>query len=234
MYWIWEILSMPKFIERNMSAMATGTSGRTLDYAAPVYDCLAPLMVFGFEQRCATEVIAAMELKPQHRVLDVGCGTGSLTRKIGAVLDGAAGACVTGIDAAERMLDVAHRKTTEHMPVQYEAALAESLPFADHAFERAVSTFFFHHIDYGLKVQALSEIWRTLVPDGRLIIVDVDTPTTVLGRMSAWAGYWLFKQEEIRENIEGKLRDAFDESPFHAWRALSHHSGYMTLFELVK
>lgn len=225
---------MPKLIERNMSATAANTTGRTLDYAAPIYDWLAPLMVFGFEQRCAGLVLEHLALKPSHRVLDVGCGTGSLTRKIANALDAQEGGSADGVDAAERMLDVARRKTPEGMPVRFTASLAEQLSYPDNTFDRAVSTFFFHHVEFNLKLQALTEMWRTLVPGGVAIVVDVDVPTTWMGKVSAWAGYWLFQQEAIRENIEGRLRDAFDASPFSAWRRLSHHSGYMSMFKLMR
>jgi ubiquinone/menaquinone biosynthesis C-methylase UbiE len=225
---------MPKLIEHNMSATAAATTGRTLDYAAPIYDWLAPLMVFGFEQRCGGLVLEQLDLQKSHRVLDVGCGTGSLTRKIAGVLDGQAGGHVDGVDAAERMLDVARRKTPEGMPVRFEAALAEELPYPDHTFDRAVSTFFFHHIEFDLKVRALTEMWRTLKPGGVAVVVDVDIPTTWMGKVSAWSGYRLFHQEAIRENIEGRLRDAFDASPFRVWQLISHHSGYMSVFKLMR
>jgi len=223
---------MPKIYEKKMSATAALTTGRTLDYAAPVYDWLAPIMVFGFEQRCAGLVIQKMELEKTHRVLDVGCGTGSLTLKIADVLDNTGS--VVGVDAAEGMLAVARKKSGSYSNLSFDAALAEKLPYSDESFDRAVSTFFFHHIDYDLKQKALSEIWRTLVPGGKAVVVDVDIPTTWFGKVCAWSGYKLFHQEEIRENIEGRLREAFDASSFRTWTQVSHHSGYMSMFELTK
>ncbi|MBT3192115.1 MAG: methyltransferase domain-containing protein [Verrucomicrobia bacterium] len=225
---------MPSIIAHNMSDTAAGTTGRTLDYAAPLYDWLAPIMVFGFEQRCARHVIEHLDLSPSHRVLDVGCGTGSLTRRLGQSLDASAGGGIVGVDAAERMLDIARSKSPAGLPCRFVAGLAESLPYSDCTFDRAVSTFFFHHVEFNLKTKALSEMWRTLIPGSKAIVVDVDVPTTLLGSCSAWAGYRLFRQEEIRENIEGRLREAFDASPFQSWRSVSHHSGYMTLFELIR
>jgi ubiquinone/menaquinone biosynthesis C-methylase UbiE len=225
---------MPNIIAHNMSAVAAGTTGRTLDYAAPLYDWLAPIMVFGFEQRCARQVIEHLGIVPSHRVLDVGCGTGSLTLKLARILDASQGGHIVGVDAAERMLDIARKKAPTGSPSQFDAGLAESLPYPDCSFDRAVSTFFFHHVEFDLKMKTLSEMWRTLVPGGRAVVVDVDVPTTLLGKFSAWAGYRLFAQEEIRENIEGRLREAFDASPFQSWRSVSHHSGYMTLFELIR
>ena len=79
----------------------------------------------------------------------------------------------------------------------------------------------------------LAEVARVLKPGGRFLIVDVDVPTTWFGSLCARSGHWLFQQNEIAENIDGKLRDALDESGF-AWNVISHHSGYITVFELKK
>ena len=54
------------------------------------------------------------------------------------------------------------------------------------------------------------------------------------GRLCAWSGYWLFKQEEIRENIEGELRRALADTPFQEVSRVSHHSGYITVFKVVR
>jgi ubiquinone/menaquinone biosynthesis C-methylase UbiE len=73
---------------------------------------------------------------------------------------------------------------------------------------------------------------RVLRPGGTAVVVDVDPPTTFAGRLCAWSGYVLFRQDEIRENIRGVLREAFDQSPFRQWRPIEHYSGYITTFLL--
>ena len=93
---------------------------------------------------------------------------------------------------------------------------------------------FFHHINAGLKRRALNEIWRTLVPGAKAVVVDVAVPTNTFGRLCAWAGYLLFQQAEIRENIEGKLEEAFDRSRFRQWRTVAHHAGYVSVYELER
>jgi len=51
----------------------------------------------------------------------------------------------------------------------------------------------------------------------------------------AYSGYWLFRQPEIKENMDGLLRAALDESPFRGhWHIASRHSGYLSLFMLHK
>lgn len=223
---------MPKK-QHKQSAIAQQTEGVTLDHAAAVYDWLAPIMTLGFERRFHRLVIEQLALHGDEQVLDIGCGTGTLTRDIAAALSDKKHSLCTGLDAAERMIEVAKRKAAKIPNIHFDAAIAEKLPYPDATFDAAISTFFFHHIHFELKTTVLAETARALKPGGKFIIVDVDVPTTWFGNLCARSGHWLFQQNEIAENIEGRLREALIESPF-SWRAVSHHSGYITVFELKK
>ncbi len=209
------------------------TRGRTLDHAAGIYDIFAPMMMLWQENRYRRESIHLLALQGSERVLDVGCGTGVLTRQIAKELDGDA-ACVVGLDAAPKMIEVARRKAEGLSHIQFDVGVSESLTYDEASFDCAVSTFFFHHVDAELKRKSLSELHRVLKPGGTLIIIDVDVPYNLFGKICAWSGYWLFKQNEIRENIRGELRRALEDVPFNAVSRVSHHSGYITVFKVVK
>ena len=225
---------MPKKLHPR-SAVAQRTSGITLDHASPVYEWLAPLMTLGSEHRLHRRVVADLALDRPAAVLDVGCGTGTLTRQIYDALPAESPRRVCGVDAAEAMIAVAQKKAGARPGLEFAAALAEELPYPDGSFDRALSTFFFHHLNYGLKVKALAEIWRVLRPGGQAAILDVDIPYSLFGSICAWSGYWLFHQAEIAENIRGKLRAALDESPWRGrWQIASRHSGYLSLFTMSK
>ena len=213
---------------------AQQTSGRTLDHVAKVYDWIEPVMMFGMDRVIQREVLTLLLANGCKRVLDVGCGTGTLTRRIARALPDTQRSCVVGVDAATAMITVARGKAKTLTNIAFEAALAEELPFTDGSFDGAVSTMFFHHINADLKCRALNEIWRTLVPGGRAVVADVTRPTNLFGALCVWAGYVLFQQAEIRENIEGKLEEAFDRSKFSRWRKVAHHVGYMSVYELQR
>lgn len=209
------------------------TRGRTLDHAAGVYDLLAPLMTLGQEGRYRRRAIRLLGLRGNERVLDVGCGTGVLTRLLAQQLGDKVNSLVVGIDAAPKMIDVARRKALPLPNIRFDVGIAESLPYADASFDCAVSTFFYHHIDAELKRRSLAELRRVLKPGGRLIIVDVDVPYTWFGRLCAWSGYWLFRQNEILENIRGELRRALAETPFREVQRVAQYSGYVSVFQVV-
>lgn len=211
---------------------SAATRGRTLDYAAGVYDVLSPPMTFYQEQRLGRRAIELLDLKGNERVIDIGCGTGSLTIEIAQKL--AKNGLAVGIDAAAKMIRLARKKAVDLKQVQFDIAAAEQLGYEDESFDSAISTFFFHHIDFELKVAVMNEIWRVLKMGGRAVIVDVDIPTTLFGKICAWSGYILFRQDQIKENIKGKLREAMTISKFGGYELVSTHIGYVSIFILSK
>ena len=96
------------------------------------------------------------------RVLDAACGTGLATR---GMLERGYG--VTGIDVAERMLDVARSTTPAGADVAFYLGRAEALPFADNAFAGIICAQAFHWFD---EAAALAEFSRVLAAGGALAI----------------------------------------------------------------
>jgi SAM-dependent methyltransferase len=99
-----------------------------------------------------------------RRVLDVGCGTGRLS----VALAERAHARVWGVDASPAMLAVAKEKVKG---VAFKHACAESLPFKDGWFERAVLWLVLHLVD---RRAVLAEARRVLAEDGLVTVVSFD------------------------------------------------------------
>lgn len=93
---------------------------------------IAPLI-----QGEADAFVARLELKPDMRVLDVGCGTGNQSLPAART-----GAKVTGLDIAPNLLvQEAARAQQERLNIDLRQADAESLPFNDGEFDVALSMF---------------------------------------------------------------------------------------------
>jgi len=153
---------------------APATEGRTIRWADH-YDMLVRLLTLGRERTLRAETIRQAEIASGASVLDVGCGTGTLTL-LAKAQAGAQGK-VYGIDPAPEMIAVARQKAAQQKgDVDFQVGLIEALPFEDGTFDVVLSSLMFHHLPPGLKQQGLREIYRVLKPGGRLLIADIKRP----------------------------------------------------------
>jgi ubiquinone/menaquinone biosynthesis C-methylase UbiE len=117
------------------------------------------------------------------RVLDAGCGTGNL---LALLADSAARVDrYAGIDPAPAMLRVAAAKLrASAIPGAVVAAPAQALPFADQAFDSAVSASTLH--DWPDPGAGLAEVHRALRPGGTLLLLDWDRAPLPMRALNAW------------------------------------------------
>ena len=125
------------------------------------------------QQAMRRAFLDAVAFGSDARVLEVGCGTGVLTRML-ARWPGIA--AVTGVDVAPSLLDRARALAAELDNVTFEEADARSLPFEDASFDVVVCDSTLTHVPG--PDRALAEAFRVLLPGGRLAVFDGDYSTT--------------------------------------------------------
>jgi ubiquinone/menaquinone biosynthesis C-methylase UbiE len=216
-----------------MNNKSIPTRGRTLDHAATVYDYFEPILLLGKQAEYDQKIVSLLNLNKRDRVLDLGCGTGVLTRRIADQLDSEFGGVSVGIDAAAKMIQVA-RKKRENETCRFEVAAAEDLPYEDGDFDAVVSSLFFHHVDIELKTKALAEAWRVLRSKGKLVIADMHVPTTWMGALVSHASRWFFMQPQISENIKGILPTLIQNAGFDPPKNVCTYFGYISVFTSQK
>lgn len=112
------------------------------------------------------QTIALMDLQPQDRVLDLGCGTGWASRRLARIVSGGE---VVGIDVADEMLRRAEQASAGIRNVRYIWGSAEKIPAEDNFFTKVLSVESFYY--YANQGQALDELRRVMAPGGRLFIL---------------------------------------------------------------
>ena len=178
------------------------------------HDCLLPfydpvLRILFREEQAKRQLLAQADVRPEHRVLDVGCGTGTLAILIKTKCPEA---WIVGLDGDTKVLAVARRKAAEaDVDLALDEGLAYALPYPDRSFDRVFSSMVFHHLTREHKERALAEILRVLTPSGAFHLLDFGRP------VSAWeraVTHLLFRGPEARDNVAGRLAHLLREAGF--------------------
>ena len=145
-------------------------------------------------------------------VLDLGCGTGTLTV---AMERAAPEVRLTGADGDPEILARARAKAGPASSIEWVESYAQSLPFEDGSFDRVVSTLVFHHLVPDAKREALAEARRVLAPGGRLHIADMGRPHDPLMRLIFRVNVQtLDGMENTRDHAAGRLPRFVEEAGF--------------------
>jgi SAM-dependent methyltransferase len=121
------------------------------------------------------QVIDLLDVKPGSSVLEVGCGSGGITRLLVE-----RGARVVAVDRAEAMLQRARQRAPQARFVVSDAAAFAS----DERFDRVLLAFFLHELESAHRVAALRAGRQALATDGRLVIADHAAPGS--GPRATW------------------------------------------------
>jgi SAM-dependent methyltransferase len=148
----------------------------------------------------------ALDLRPGERVLDVAAGNGNATLAAARRWTD-----VTSTDYVPALLERGRaRAAAEGLPVRFEQADAENLPYADGSFDVVLSTFgvmFTPDQD-----KAASEMARVCKPGGRIGLANW-TPTSFVGEMFKLMGRYLPPAAGVKSpalwGMEERLRELF-------------------------
>lgn len=171
-----------------------------------------PLLRWGMrEETFKRALIEQAGIKAGMNVLDLGCGTGTLTVMLKQERPEAR---VTGLDGDTEVLEIARTKAEQAgVDIQFDQGMAFSLPYSDGSFDRVVSSLVIHHLNSADKRRAFLEVRRILDPGGSFHIVDFGPPFDVLTKLQAFV---MKNLEEADDNFEGSILSMLHDSGFEA------------------
>lgn len=164
------------------------------------------------ERTFKSALVEQSAIKPGHMVLDLASGTGTLAIWLKVAQPNAV---VIGVDGDAAMLQMATRKAREaKVSIQFDLAFSHSLPYPSAYFDRAVSTLFFHHLNWENKQRTARELFRVLRPGGQLHVADWGRPANALMRGLFYPVQLLDGYENTQDNVNDRLVPMFQEAGF--------------------
>lgn len=202
-------------------------------WLTPLYDTVVRLTTRERTFKCA--LIQQAAIAPSHHVLDLGCGTGTLSLWIKQKNPSAV---VVGVDGDAAVLAIASRKAHRAgLLVRFDREMSDSLPYPDAHFDRVVSSLFFHHLSREAKLLAMREMHRVLRPGGEAHLAD-------WGRAANGAMRALFVLVQLldgftntEDNVSGRLSGLLESAGFVGVterRTFSTMLGTMALYSATK
>jgi ubiquinone/menaquinone biosynthesis C-methylase UbiE len=165
------------------------------DWLLPFYDPIVKLL--GGDAARKTLVEQA-DLRAGQRVLEVGCGTGTLVLMIKREHKNAE---VVGIDPDPKALKRARDKAARSgLSVQFDQGFGDQLPYPDESFDRVLSSFMFHHLPAAEKDKFLAQVRRVLKRGGSFHLLDFEET----GK-HGWFAHLLHAHHRLEDNTRERV-----------------------------
>jgi len=186
----------------------------------PLYDAVLRWVMQ--EEHFKRELIRQAGIQPGQQVLDLGCGTATLTVMVKQVHPEAE---VTGLDGDPQVLQIGRAKAEKAgVTLTLDQGMSYELPYPEASFDRVLSSLMFHHLTTPDKQRAIQEVYRVLRPGGSFLIVDFGRPKGIWSRMVSPV---MVRLEEVSDNHKGLLLTMLRLAGFEAVTDLAH---FATLF----
>ena len=182
----------------NLAAAPREKQEGQLGYMARYYDVVVALMTLGREKTLRQVTLDLVQLEPGDRVLEIGCGTGTLT--LGAKVRVGASGEATGMDIAPEMVEAASRKAARKgVDASFQVGSIAKIPYPDSYFDAVMCSFMIFHMPDDVRRKGLAEVYRVLKSGGHLSILDFGLPDKPWLRRFVQMHFGHMMQHDVRE-----------------------------------
>jgi len=176
------------------------------DWFLPFYDPLVKLLGGEAARKALLDQAA---LRPGQRVLDVGCGTGTFAVMIKRLHPDVE---MVGLDPDLKALARAKRKAARAAAsIQFDHGFGDELPYPDGLFDRAFSSFMFHHLPADEKGNTLRAVRSVLKPGGEFHLLDFEGPED---HAHGFLAHLLHSNHRLQDNSEGRVVNLMRQAGF--------------------
>lgn len=181
----------------------------SFDFLTPFYDTVVKWTTR--ETVFKEKLVGQIEFPESGRLLDLACGTATLTIALKRKFPQAE---IHGLDGDAKILNIACRKAEDSgSEINFTESYSTALPYPDEHFDTIASSLFFHHLTPENKRKTLLEVRRVLKPGGIIHIADWGNPSNLLMKLASMPVQWL-DGATTKDSYAGKLPELISEAGF--------------------
>lgn len=162
------------------------------------YDSYMKKITLGRENSLRKMEVNLAQVKSGDCILEVGCGTGTLT--LAAKQQAGQSGKVFGIDIIPEMIEISKRKAAQaNLDVTFQLGSIDKIPFPDNQFDAVMCSFMIFHMSEEVRRKGIAEIYRVLKPQGRLMVLDLALPVHGVSRAIAKVLFKFMIKHDLKE-----------------------------------
>ena len=184
-----------------MNAQSNYIPALKYNWLTQFYDGL--INTFLREKTFKSKLIESFKSRNPKHILDIGCGTATLSLMMENSFPEA---CVTGLDGDDQILAIAKEKAGRaQSKIRFIQAMSYNVPVSANLFDVVTSSLMLHHLNALDKEKTLEEVYRVLQPNGTIAIADWGKPSNFLMRFVFYIVQFLDGFETTTDNVKGKI-----------------------------